>query len=89
MGLRSPVGTLPLEDIPTAPCVPEQDENHLGTDEESSKESSLQDSNLTELEGKMGSARIGAGTSKRYCKSRLLLKFFFWLFCLLVLMLFD
>ncbi|XP_051800049.1 NHS-like protein 2 isoform X2 [Acanthochromis polyacanthus] len=70
VGLRSPVGTFPPEDIPTAPSVPdmmEQDENHLGTDEESSKESSLQsslqDSSLTELEGKMAGTGIGADDS--------------------------
>lgn len=67
VGLRSPVGTFPPEDIPAiAPSVPdatEQDENHLGTDEESSKESSLQDSSLTELEGKMAATGIGADDS--------------------------
>lgn len=68
VGLRSPVGAFPPEDIPTTPNVhemPERDENHLGTDEDSSKESSLQsslqDSSLTELEGKMTSTGIGAG----------------------------
>ncbi|XP_030609495.1 NHS-like protein 2 [Archocentrus centrarchus] len=67
MGLRSPIGTFPPDDIPnttSVPDMPEQDENHLGTDEESSKESSLQsslqDSSLTELEGKMASTGIGA-----------------------------
>ncbi|XP_069570931.1 NHS-like protein 2 isoform X1 [Brachyistius frenatus] len=70
VGLRSPVGAFPPEDIPTTlniPDMPEQDENYFGTDEESSKESSLQsslqDSSLTELEGKMGSAGIGADDS--------------------------
>lgn len=70
VGLRSPVGAFPPEDIPSAPSVPdmaEQDENHLGTDEESSKESSLQsslqDSSLTELEGKMAGTGIGADDS--------------------------
>lgn len=69
VGLRSPVGAFPLEDIPTAPSAtdnPERDENHVGTDEESSKDSSLQsslqDSSLTELEGKMAGTGIGAGT---------------------------
>ncbi|XP_018559316.1 NHS-like protein 2 isoform X2 [Lates calcarifer] len=68
--LRSPVGVFPPDDIPSAPTVPdmpEQDENHMGTDEESSKESSLQsslkDSSLTELEGKMANAQIGADDS--------------------------
>lgn len=68
MGLRSPVGTFPPDDIlnaPSVPDMPEQDENHLGTDEESSKESSLQsslqDSSLTELEGKMAGTGIGTG----------------------------
>lgn len=63
VGLRSPVGAFPPEDIPSAPSPidnPERDENHLGTDEESSKESSLQDSSLTELEGKMAGTGIGA-----------------------------
>ncbi|XP_076027740.1 NHS-like protein 2 [Genypterus blacodes] len=67
MGLRSPVGACPPEDIPIALSMtdnPERDENHLGTDEESSKDSSLQsslqDSSLTELEGKMATAGIGA-----------------------------
>ncbi|XP_038586706.1 NHS-like protein 2 isoform X2 [Micropterus salmoides] len=57
VGLRSPVGAFSLEEFPStpsAPDVPEQDENHMGTDEESSKESSLQsslqDSSLTELD---------------------------------------
>lgn len=66
MGLRSPVGAFPPDDIPNAPDMSEQDENHLGTDEESSKESSLQsslqDSSLTELEGKVASTTIGGGT---------------------------
>ncbi|KAF1380842.1 hypothetical protein PFLUV_G00168200 [Perca fluviatilis] len=67
MGLRSPVGTFPPEEFPGFTSVPdmlEQDENHLGTDEESSKESSLQsslhDSSLTELGGRMASTAIGA-----------------------------
>lgn len=73
MGLRSPLETFPPEEevVPCSPSVPdilEQDqeqENHLGTDEESSKESSLQsslpDSSVTELGGKMASTGIGAG----------------------------
>ncbi len=64
MGLRSPVGAFSPEEFPSTPSVPdmpEQDENHLGTDEESSKESSLQDSSLTELGEKMASTGIGAG----------------------------
>ena len=68
MGLRSPVGKFSPEEFPSSPSVLdmlEQDENHLGTDEESSKESSLhsslQDSFLTELGGKMASTEIGAG----------------------------
>ncbi|XP_071382608.1 NHS-like protein 2, partial [Centroberyx affinis] len=67
VGLRSPVGAFPPDDLPgtpSAPGIPEREENHLGTDEESSKESSLQsslqDSSLTELEGKMASSGIGA-----------------------------
>ncbi|XP_053199136.1 LOW QUALITY PROTEIN: NHS-like protein 2 [Scomber japonicus] len=71
VGLRSPVGAFPPEDIPTTtpnvPEMPEQDENHLGTDEDSSKESSLQsslqDSSFTELEGKMAAIGIGADES--------------------------
>ncbi|XP_034020865.1 NHS-like protein 2 [Thalassophryne amazonica] len=66
VGLRSPVGVFPPEDLPNTPSVPdmpEGDENHIETEEESSKESSLQstlqDSSLTELEGKMGGAGIG------------------------------
>lgn len=55
MGLRSP----------GVPDMLEQDENHVGMDEDSSKESSvhssLHDSSLTELEGKMAGAGIGAG----------------------------
>ncbi|CAK6974819.1 NHS-like protein 2 [Scomber scombrus] len=71
VGLRSPVGAFPPEDIPTTtpnvPEMPEQDENHFGTDEDSSKESSLhsslQDSSFTELEVKMASIGIGADDS--------------------------
>ncbi|CAJ1085835.1 NHS-like protein 2 isoform X1 [Xyrichtys novacula] len=61
VGLRSPVGALSPEELPSTPNIPdmpEPDENHLGTDEESSKESSLQDSSLTELGGKMASTGI-------------------------------
>ncbi|XP_037335715.2 NHS-like protein 2 isoform X2 [Pungitius pungitius] len=54
----SPVGLR----SPSVPDVLEQDENHLGMDEDSSKESSLHsslhDSSLTELEGKMAGAEI-------------------------------
>ncbi|KAM9425392.1 NHS-like protein 2 [Pholidichthys leucotaenia] len=71
VGLRSPVGSLPPEDLLTTPDVPDmpdiQNENHVGTDEENSKESSLQsslqDSSLTELDGKMASTGIGADDS--------------------------
>ncbi|XP_047192169.1 NHS-like protein 2 isoform X3 [Scophthalmus maximus] len=66
VGLCSPVGAFPPDDFPSAPSVPnmpEQDENHFEPDEESSKESSLQDSSLTELEGKMAATRIGADQS--------------------------
>ncbi|XP_074555217.1 NHS-like protein 2 isoform X2 [Halichoeres trimaculatus] len=61
VGHRSPVGALSPEEFPSTPNVsdmPEQEENHFGTDEESSKESSLQDSSLTELGGKMASTGI-------------------------------
>ncbi|XP_029944383.1 NHS-like protein 2 isoform X2 [Salarias fasciatus] len=70
VGLRSPVGAFPPEDLPSspgAPETPEQDENHLGTDEESSKESSLQDSSLTETEGKTAGAGIAADDSANDC----------------------
>ncbi|XP_041840512.1 NHS-like protein 2 isoform X2 [Melanotaenia boesemani] len=70
VGLRSPVGGFPPDDIPASPSVPdmpEQDDNNLGTDEESSKESSLQsslqDSSLTELGGKMANTGIGSDVS--------------------------
>ncbi|KAM6960086.1 NHS-like protein 2 isoform 2-T2 [Tautogolabrus adspersus] len=62
VGLRSPVGAFSPEEFPSAPNVSdmlEQEENHLETDEESSKESSLQDSSLTELGGKMANTGIG------------------------------
>ncbi|XP_045075463.1 NHS-like protein 2 [Coregonus clupeaformis] len=52
VALRSPVGAFPPEDIPG------KEENHLGTDEQSSMESSLQsslqDCSLTDLEGRIG-----------------------------------
>lgn len=71
VGLRSPIGAFPPDDIPVIPSVtdmPEEDENHLGTDEDSSKESSLQsslqDSSLTELGEKIASTGIGSGLSK-------------------------
>ncbi|XP_033465205.2 NHS-like protein 2 isoform X4 [Epinephelus lanceolatus] len=72
VGLPSPVGAFPPEELPGSPSVPdmlEQDENHLDdkSEEESSKESSLQsslqDSSLTELGGKMASTGIGADDS--------------------------
>ncbi|XP_061566027.1 NHS-like protein 2 [Cololabis saira] len=70
VGLRSPIGGFPPDDIPTIPGISdmvEQDENHLGTDEESSKESSLQsslqDSSLTELGEKMASIGFGSDDS--------------------------
>ncbi|XP_026208850.1 NHS-like protein 2 isoform X2 [Anabas testudineus] len=70
VGLQSPIGAFPPEDIPIAasvPDMPEEDENHLGTDEDSSKESSLQsslqDSSLTELERKMASTSMGTDDS--------------------------
>ncbi len=67
MALRSPVGTFSPEEFPSTPGVPdmpELGENHLETDGESSKESSLQDSSLTELGDKMSSTGIGAGMFK-------------------------
>lgn len=72
MGLRSPVGAFPPEDLPNSPSVPEmpeQDENHLGTDEESSKESSLQDSSLTDMEGKMATTAITTDDSTNDCSN--------------------
>lgn len=66
VGHRSPVGALSPEEFPSTPNVPdapEQEENHLGRDEESSKESSLQDSSLTESGGKMASTGIGEDDS--------------------------
>uniref|UniRef100_A0A8C2XQG3 NHS like 2 n=1 Tax=Cyclopterus lumpus TaxID=8103 RepID=A0A8C2XQG3_CYCLU len=63
VGLRSPGGTFPPEEFhgsPGVPEMPEQDEDHLEIYEESSKESSLHDSSLTELEWKMGSTEIEA-----------------------------
>nr|XP_046174453.1 NHS-like protein 2 isoform X1 [Oncorhynchus gorbuscha] len=60
--LRSPVGASPPEEIPGKE---ENQENHLGTDEESSMESSLhsslQDCSLTDLEGRMATVEIGTG----------------------------
>ncbi|KAM9400677.1 NHS-like protein 2 [Salvelinus alpinus] len=56
--LRSPVGAFPPEEIPGKE---ENQENHLGTDEESSMESSLQDCSLTDLEGRMATVEIGTG----------------------------
>ncbi|XP_034532960.1 NHS-like protein 2 [Notolabrus celidotus] len=58
VGLRSPVGAFSPDDFPIPPDMSEQDENHFGTDEESSKESSLQDSSFTELGEKMASTGI-------------------------------
>ncbi|XP_064787214.1 NHS-like protein 2 isoform X2 [Oncorhynchus masou masou] len=58
--LRSPVGASPPEEIPGKE---ENQENPLGTDEESSIESSLQsslqDCSLTDLEGRMATVEIG------------------------------
>uniref|UniRef100_A0A087XML4 NHS-like 2 n=1 Tax=Poecilia formosa TaxID=48698 RepID=A0A087XML4_POEFO len=67
VGLRSPVGAFAPDDMPASSTgldMSEQDENHLGPDEDSSKESSLQsslqDSSLTEIGEKMASTGIGA-----------------------------
>ncbi|XP_068164068.1 NHS-like protein 2 isoform X2 [Antennarius striatus] len=67
VGLQSSGVPFLTEELPSTPSVPDTPghlENHLGTDEESSKESSLnsslQDSSLTELEGKMATAGIGS-----------------------------
>lgn len=84
VGLRCPVGVFPPDENTAAPGVPElpeQDENHLGTDEDSSKESSLQsslqDSSLTELEGKLVSTGIGSGMSALGLQKKLFMYFFF------------
>uniref|UniRef100_A0A3P8UK03 NHS-like 2 n=1 Tax=Cynoglossus semilaevis TaxID=244447 RepID=A0A3P8UK03_CYNSE len=65
VGLRFPVESFPLDDVPSAPSFtdfPELEVDHMVPDEESSKESSLQsslqDSSLTELEAKMDTTRI-------------------------------
>uniref|UniRef100_A0A3Q2QXJ3 NHS-like 2 n=1 Tax=Fundulus heteroclitus TaxID=8078 RepID=A0A3Q2QXJ3_FUNHE len=70
VGLRSPVGACTPDDVLASSGGPdgfEQDENHFGTDEDSSKESSLQsslqDSSLTELGEKMAVTGIGADDS--------------------------
>lgn len=70
VGLRSPLGAFPPDDTPgspSAPDLPEEDENYLETEEDSSKESSLQsslqDASLTELENKMACTGIGADDS--------------------------
>ncbi|XP_014062905.1 NHS-like protein 2 isoform X2 [Salmo salar] len=58
--LRSPVGAFPPEEIPGKE---ENQENYLGmgTDEESSMESSLQDSSLTDVEGTLNITETGRG----------------------------
>ncbi|KAM4565140.1 NHS-like protein 2 isoform 2-T2 [Fundulus diaphanus] len=70
VGLRSPVGACTPDDGLASSGGPDgfgQDENHFGTDEDSSKESSLQsslqDSSLTELGEKMAVTGIGADDS--------------------------
>ncbi|XP_028330599.1 NHS-like protein 2 isoform X2 [Gouania willdenowi] len=57
-GLWSPGGMLPLEEVSRIPDPLELEENHNGADEESSKESSLQEPALTELEGRMASTAM-------------------------------
>ncbi|XP_042154130.1 NHS-like protein 2 [Oncorhynchus tshawytscha] len=56
--LRSPVGAFPPEEIPGKE---ENQENYLGigTDEESSMESSLQDSSFTDVEGRLSITETG------------------------------
>lgn len=70
--------------IPSVPEMPEQDANQLATDEDSSKESSLQsslqDTSLTELEEKLFSTGIGSGMSTFELHDKELLKYFFNIF---------
>lgn len=70
VSLRSPVGVFTQDETivtSAVPEMPEQDVNQLATDEDSSKESSLQsslqDTSLTELEEKLFSTGIGSGMS--------------------------
>lgn len=84
VGLQSPAVALSAEEFPSIPNpnMPELDENHFETDEESSKElslqSSLQDSSLTELEEKMASTEIGMleCVGKYYSSSMLFSQYF-------------
>ncbi|XP_037544304.1 NHS-like protein 2 [Nematolebias whitei] len=76
VSLRSPVAVFTQdENIVTSsvPEMPEQDANQLATDEDSSKESSLQsslqDTSLTELEEKLFSTGIGSDESAQDEKS--------------------
>lgn len=64
MGLQSPEVAFIPEEFPgtSVPDMLEPYENHLGMDEDSSKESSLQDSAIIELEGKLACTGIGEGT---------------------------
>lgn len=78
VGVRSPVGMFPPEELPGSPNIPEclpeeqeeeeQEQNHRAeADTDSSKESSLhsslQDSSLTELENKMAAVETGPDES--------------------------
>lgn len=64
VGLQSPEVAFVPEGFPgtSVPYMLEPDENHVGMDEDSSKESSLQDSAIIELEGKLACTGIGEGT---------------------------
>jgi len=59
--------------VPGVPGVPESEENHVEVEEESSKESLLQDSSLTELEGKVAGAETGPGRSRVTVRKGLIL----------------
>ncbi|KAF6730645.1 NHS-like protein 2 [Oryzias melastigma] len=63
--LRSPTAAFAPDDISSqaSETLSDQDKNHVGTDEDSSKESSLQDSSLSELGEKISSTGIGSGDS--------------------------
>uniref|UniRef100_A0A3P9JR22 NHS-like 2 n=1 Tax=Oryzias latipes TaxID=8090 RepID=A0A3P9JR22_ORYLA len=63
--LRSPTAAFPPDEVSTqASETSDQDKNYVETDEDSSKESSLQDSFLLERGEKMSSTGIGSGLSK-------------------------
>uniref|UniRef100_A0A3P9LAL1 NHS-like 2 n=1 Tax=Oryzias latipes TaxID=8090 RepID=A0A3P9LAL1_ORYLA len=62
--LRSPAAAFPPDEVSTqASETSDQDKTYVETDEDSSKESSLQDSSLSERGEKMSSTGIGSGDS--------------------------